>query len=169
MEVVRANTEEGVGVDVALECVGLEASLNACAEAVRRRGTVVQVGLHTRPASVDAMLWALKDITLEATWCYPTTIWPRIAGMIGRALPRREDRHRDHRARRRRGEGLRRAARPVGQEPEDPGPRELTVSLPRIDPMHYIIHGLDKPGALQTRLANYDAHKAYLAKAPSRS
>ncbi|MBF9030932.1 zinc-binding dehydrogenase [Rhodobacterales bacterium HKCCE3408] len=75
-------TEEGVGVDVALECVGLEASLNACAEAVRRQGRVVQVGLHMKPAAIDAMLWALKDITVEATWCYPTQIWPRIARMI---------------------------------------------------------------------------------------
>lgn len=75
-------TEEGVGVDVALECVGLEVSLNACAQAVRRQGRVVQVGLHMKPASVDAMLWALKDITIEATWCYPTQIWPRIARMI---------------------------------------------------------------------------------------
>jgi uncharacterized protein YciI len=32
--------------------------------------------------------------------------------------------------------------------------------------MHFIIHALDKPGALPTRLANYEAHKAYLAKAP---
>lgn len=79
---IRAATEDGVGVDVALECVGAEASLNLCAEAVRRRGTVVQVGLHTKPASIDAMLWALKDITVEATWCYPTSIWPRIAEMI---------------------------------------------------------------------------------------
>ena len=75
-------TEEGVGVDVALECVGLEVSLNACVEAVRRQGRVVQVGLHMKPASIDAMLWALKDITVEATWCYPTQIWPRIARMI---------------------------------------------------------------------------------------
>ncbi len=80
--VVADLTEEGVGVDVALECVGLEASLNACVQAVRRQGTVVQVGLHMRPASIDAMLWALKDITVEATWCYPTQIWPRIARMI---------------------------------------------------------------------------------------
>ncbi|KQQ86203.1 2,3-butanediol dehydrogenase [Aureimonas sp. Leaf324] len=79
---IRAATEDGVGVDVALECVGAEASLNLCAEAVRRRGTVVQVGLHTKRAAIDAMLWALKDITLEATWCYPTTIWPRVATMI---------------------------------------------------------------------------------------
>jgi len=84
--IAKAHTEDGVGVDVAIECVGLEASLNSCAKAVRRRGTVVQVGLHMRPASIEAMLWTSKDITLEATWCYPTTIWPRIAGMIAAGL-----------------------------------------------------------------------------------
>jgi (R,R)-butanediol dehydrogenase/meso-butanediol dehydrogenase/diacetyl reductase len=80
--IIRDNTEEGIGVDVALECVGLEASLNACAKAVRRQGKVVQTGLHMKPASIDAMLWALKDITIEATWCYPVQIWPRIIRMI---------------------------------------------------------------------------------------
>jgi len=80
--IVRDNTEEGVGVDVALECVGLEASLNACAKAVRRQGKVVQTGLHMKPASIDAMLWALKDITVEATWCYPVQIWPRVIRMV---------------------------------------------------------------------------------------
>jgi (R,R)-butanediol dehydrogenase/meso-butanediol dehydrogenase/diacetyl reductase len=83
---VRDLTEEGVGVDVALECVGLEASLNACVDAVRRQGRVVQVGLHMKPARIDAMLWALKDITVEATWCYPTQIWPRIARMIAAGI-----------------------------------------------------------------------------------
>ena len=81
-DVARRLTDEGVGVDVALECVGLEASLNGCVDAVRRGGKVVQVGLHMKPASIDAMLWALKDISVEATWCYPTHVWPRIAGMI---------------------------------------------------------------------------------------
>jgi (R,R)-butanediol dehydrogenase/meso-butanediol dehydrogenase/diacetyl reductase len=80
--VIRDNTEEGVGVDVALECVGLEASLNACVKVVRRQGKVVQTGLHMKPASIDAMLWAQKDITVEATWCYPVQIWPRIIRMI---------------------------------------------------------------------------------------
>ena len=82
LEAIRAATEEGVGVDVALECVGLQASLDACAQAVRRQGVVVQVGLHIEPATIDAMMWALKDITLEATWCYPVQIWPRITRMI---------------------------------------------------------------------------------------
>ena len=85
-EVVRAYTDEGVGVDTAIECVGLEASLNACAASVRRQGVVVQTGLHMRPASVDAMLWALKDITLEATWCYPVQCWPRIIRMVEAGL-----------------------------------------------------------------------------------
>ncbi|WP_119273523.1 2,3-butanediol dehydrogenase [Taklimakanibacter deserti] len=84
--IIRDNTEEGVGVDVALECVGLEASLNACAKAVRRQGKVVQTGLHMKLASIDAMLWALKDITVEATWCYPVQIWPRIIRMVEAGL-----------------------------------------------------------------------------------
>lgn len=32
----------------------------------------------------------------------------------------------------------------------------------------FIIHCLDKPGALRSRLRHYDAHKAYLATAPVR-
>ncbi|MCO4888459.1 YciI family protein [Cupriavidus sp. WGtm5] len=31
--------------------------------------------------------------------------------------------------------------------------------------MFYVIHAVDKPDALSLRLANYDAHKAYLAQA----
>ena len=82
LEFIADQTEEGVGVDTAIECGGAEASLNACVDVVRRQGVVVQAGLHSRPATVDAMKWALKDITIEATWCYPTQSWPRIAAMI---------------------------------------------------------------------------------------
>ena len=79
---VKEQTEENVGVDVAIECVGKESALNTCVEAVRRRGVVVQAGLHVGKASTDPMLWALKDITIEATWCYPITMWPRIIGLV---------------------------------------------------------------------------------------
>ena len=57
-----------------------------CAAAVRRQGTVVQTGLHMKPAAIDAMQWALKDITLEATWCYPVQCWPRIIRMVEAGL-----------------------------------------------------------------------------------
>ena len=82
LQIIRDATDEGVGVDAAIECVGNEAALNLCVEAVRNHGTVTQVGLHVKRASVDPSLWTMKDITIEATWCYPITIWPRVIGLI---------------------------------------------------------------------------------------
>ena len=79
---IRDLTEEGVGVDSAIECAGNEAALNTCVEAVRNHGTVAQVGLHVKKATVDPALWALKDITIEGTWCYYITMWPRIIAMV---------------------------------------------------------------------------------------
>ena len=32
--------------------------------------------------------------------------------------------------------------------------------------MHFVVHCLDKKSALQTRLDNYEKHKAYLAQTP---
>jgi (R,R)-butanediol dehydrogenase/meso-butanediol dehydrogenase/diacetyl reductase len=84
VEMLREETEEGVGVDSAIECSGTEAGLNTCCEAVRNHGTVAQVGLHVKKASVNPALWALKDIGIEATWCYHITMWPRIIGMVER-------------------------------------------------------------------------------------
>lgn len=75
-------TEDGVGVDVAFECVGNERALDTCVKAVRRRGTVVQVGLHLGAARVEPTMWALKDMTIEGVVCYPVTIWPRMIALI---------------------------------------------------------------------------------------
>jgi (R,R)-butanediol dehydrogenase/meso-butanediol dehydrogenase/diacetyl reductase len=82
VQYIRDHTEEGVGVDAAIECSGTEAALNTCVEAVRAQGVVTQTGLHIRKATVDPALWAYKDITIEATWCYPITSWPRVINMI---------------------------------------------------------------------------------------
>lgn len=35
--------------------------------------------------------------------------------------------------------------------------------------MHYVIHCLDHDGAVDKRLANYEAHKAYLGSAPMKT
>ena len=82
LETDREHGKEGVGVDAAIECSGIQAALNTCVEAVRNHGTVVQTGLHVKKALVDPALWALKDITLEATWCYEVTMWPRVIRTI---------------------------------------------------------------------------------------
>jgi (R,R)-butanediol dehydrogenase/meso-butanediol dehydrogenase/diacetyl reductase len=73
---------DGLGVDVAIECVGNEAALNVCFDAVRPAGMVVQAGLHVRKAAVDPMVWAKKDLNVVGTWCYPVQIWPRLTALI---------------------------------------------------------------------------------------
>ena len=85
-EFLRDETEEGVGVDSAIECSGTELGLNTCVTALRHHGAVTQVGVHVKKASVDPALWALKDITIEAMFCYPITMWPRIISMVQRGI-----------------------------------------------------------------------------------
>lgn len=80
-EEVRIRTD-GIGVDVALECAGNEAALATCIAAVRARGTVAQVGLHVRPAAIDAMHLAEREITLVGTWAYPVQDWPRVTAQV---------------------------------------------------------------------------------------
>jgi (R,R)-butanediol dehydrogenase/meso-butanediol dehydrogenase/diacetyl reductase len=86
VEFLRGETEEGVCFESAIECSGSEPGLNTCAAAVRNHGTVAQVGLHVKPAAVDPALWTLKDITIDATWCYYVTMWPRIIAMVQRGI-----------------------------------------------------------------------------------
>ena len=80
--IIRAQTESGVGVDVAIECVGNEKALATCMEAVRRCGTLVQIGLPTRPAAIDLHKLVTKDLTYRGSWAYKNTAWPRVIGMV---------------------------------------------------------------------------------------
>ncbi|CAA0108940.1 Sorbitol dehydrogenase [Starkeya nomas] len=86
VEAIRDQTEGHVGVDVALECVGAEAALATCIEAVRRQGVVVQVGLHVGKPAVDGFTVTFKDIDVRGSWCYSTLMWPRVASMIGAGI-----------------------------------------------------------------------------------
>jgi (R,R)-butanediol dehydrogenase/meso-butanediol dehydrogenase/diacetyl reductase len=72
----------GVGVDLAVECSGTTPGLTTAISSSRARGSVVQTGLHTRPATVDMMELASKDISLHGSWCYYLTDWPRVIRMV---------------------------------------------------------------------------------------
>jgi (R,R)-butanediol dehydrogenase/meso-butanediol dehydrogenase/diacetyl reductase len=72
----------GLGVDVVAECSGSTPGLTTALTNVRRRGSIVQTGLHTKPATLDAMMLAEKDVTLVGSWCYLITDWPRIIRLI---------------------------------------------------------------------------------------
>ncbi|TQS43403.1 2,3-butanediol dehydrogenase [Cryptosporangium phraense] len=73
-----ADLTDGAGVDVGVECSGTTPGLGTQITAVRRAGRVVQTGLHTKPATLDAMALAEKDLSLFGSWCYRLTDWPRI-------------------------------------------------------------------------------------------
>jgi len=81
VERIRDMTD-GLGADACVECSGNERALNTCIDATRSAGTVVQTGLHTKPAAIDPMQVALKDLTISGTWCYPIYDWPRILGLV---------------------------------------------------------------------------------------
>ena len=81
-DVVRAATEGKVGCDVAIECVGNEQALQACADAVRKQGVVVQTGLHPHPNPLDWFQVTFKDIDIRGSWAYPTHYWPRVIRLI---------------------------------------------------------------------------------------
>jgi (R,R)-butanediol dehydrogenase/meso-butanediol dehydrogenase/diacetyl reductase len=51
-------------------------------DSVRTRGKIVQTGLHTKPATIDAMRLSERDISYVGSWCYLITDWPRIIRMI---------------------------------------------------------------------------------------
>lgn len=84
VDVVEAVGEltEGLGVDAAIECSGSAVALDTCIRATRSLGTVAQVGLHVRPATIDAFQLSLHEITLIGTWAYPVTDWPRIIALL---------------------------------------------------------------------------------------
>ena len=64
VEQVRRLTEENVGVDVAIEAVGAEATIHACLEIVRPGGNVANVGVHGAPVQLNMARHWIDNLTL---------------------------------------------------------------------------------------------------------
>ncbi len=77
-----AELTDGVGVDLAVECSGTTPGLTTAISSTRARGEVVQTGLHTKPATVDMMEVANREISIRGSWCYNLTDWPRIIRLV---------------------------------------------------------------------------------------
>ncbi|HET7900256.1 MAG TPA: 2,3-butanediol dehydrogenase [Candidatus Nanopelagicales bacterium] len=72
----------GSGCDIVAECSGSTPGLTTAMDSVKTRGKIVQTGLHTKPATIDAMRLSEKDISYVGSWCYLITDWPRIIRLI---------------------------------------------------------------------------------------
>jgi (R,R)-butanediol dehydrogenase/meso-butanediol dehydrogenase/diacetyl reductase len=75
---------DGIGFDVTVECSGTQPGLQLALSSTRRRGSVVQTGLHTKPAQIDAMKLSENELTLYGSWCFKITDWPRVIRLVSR-------------------------------------------------------------------------------------
>jgi (R,R)-butanediol dehydrogenase/meso-butanediol dehydrogenase/diacetyl reductase len=73
----------GEGVSATIECSGSAAALTTAIEVTKRRGTVVQTGLHTRPATVLMSEVSRNDLSIIGSWCYFVYDWPRMIRLVG--------------------------------------------------------------------------------------
>ena len=71
----------GLGVDVAIEAVGIPATFELCAEIVRPGGHVANVGVHGAPATLHLEKLWIKDVTIT-TGLVDTSTTPRLLELI---------------------------------------------------------------------------------------
>jgi alcohol dehydrogenase len=72
---------DGLGVDVAIEAVGIPETFELCADIVRPGGHVANVGVHGRPATLHLEKLWIKDVTIT-TGLVDTSTTPRLLKLI---------------------------------------------------------------------------------------
>ncbi|MCB1431243.1 MAG: alcohol dehydrogenase catalytic domain-containing protein [Alphaproteobacteria bacterium] len=81
-QTVREKTFEELGCDCAIECSGNPRAISDCIASLRSQGTAVLVGLSNAKVEIDPFEMIIRDIRLQGSLCYPTTLWPRVYSMI---------------------------------------------------------------------------------------
>jgi alcohol dehydrogenase len=72
---------DGLGVDVAIEAVGIPETFELCTDIVRAGGHVANVGVHGRPATLHLEKLWIKDVTIT-TGLVDTSTTPRLLKLI---------------------------------------------------------------------------------------
>lgn len=76
------------GVDVAIECSGQVAAIQASLAALAPGGRVVQTGVPARPAEIDLARLMLSGLSIVGSVGYPIRCWPELMGEVASgALP----------------------------------------------------------------------------------
>ena len=72
---------DGVGVDLAIEAVGVPETFELCTDIVRAGGNVANVGVHGKPATLHLERLWIKDVTIT-TGLVDTCTTPRLMQLI---------------------------------------------------------------------------------------
>jgi L-iditol 2-dehydrogenase len=89
LDVVRKQRPEGA--DLVFECAGAAGSLNLCWEAVRKEGTVIQVGVYPGPIQTDLNKVMMKELRFIGTYGYVWTTWQRCLRLLAEGKVRTEE------------------------------------------------------------------------------
>ena len=60
----------GLGADVVYECAGSDASLASAFQHVRPGGTVMMVGVASRPVTIDTTPWLIKEAIVDSSFAH---------------------------------------------------------------------------------------------------
>ncbi|HUU13954.1 MAG TPA: zinc-binding dehydrogenase [Terriglobia bacterium] len=89
LEIIRRERPEGA--DLVFECAGAMESLNLCWEAVRKEGTVVQIGVYPGPIQTDLNKVMMKELRFIGTYGYVWTSWERCVRLLREGEVRTEE------------------------------------------------------------------------------
>jgi L-iditol 2-dehydrogenase len=71
------NISAGEGVDVAIECSGVEAAANLCLKTLRRGGALTQVGIFGRPVNLDLDQVLYKELRVTGSFSQKYNGWEK--------------------------------------------------------------------------------------------
>jgi len=71
-----------LGVDAAIECAGVKASLDQCINLVRKGGQVVEVGLFGKNVEVNVDQTIIKELNIKPSFTYCHETWERAIKLI---------------------------------------------------------------------------------------
>ncbi len=74
-------TTAGLGCDLAIECVGIAATMDDCIAATRRGGRIVVAGAHEHPYSVNLLNLLIQEHSIAGTFGYASE-FQEAAGLI---------------------------------------------------------------------------------------
>ena len=75
VEAIVKDQTDGRGVDVAVECAGAAASLETCFQTVRKEGTVIQVGIYSKPFQVDFDQIVMNELQVYGVYGFVWSSW----------------------------------------------------------------------------------------------
>lgn len=72
----------GLGVDTAIECAGVKASLDQCINLVRKGGQLIKVGLYGRNVEINIDQTVIKELNIKPSFTYRHETWERALKLL---------------------------------------------------------------------------------------